>query len=143
MHSKNRVSRNAMMQKRINRQEGWTFWSLAFTLGVIVFFAYIGMQLVPVYQQNEAVKSAMEVSLEGERLVSVTRPIVEKKIYGQLYVDGYHNSIDLKDKDTLIVKRSQKELILNTKNQREIPLYFNLSIVAKFDNVLTKDLVQK
>lgn len=119
--------------RRINTQRGWTFWSLTFVMLVILFFTYVGMQLVPVYAANENVKNAMRQSLEDADLRRVTRAEIIRKMDAQLYLDGSHKLLNYKT--DLKVRRSQRKFIVETKYRREIPLFYNLSIVASFDNI--------
>lgn len=124
--------------KSIKSQKGWTFWSLLFTLGVILFVAYIAMQLVPVYTNNSSVTSAMNQTLDEVDLYKATRRGIIIKMRDQLYVDG--NDDLLNYKTDLKVKRSKTDFVLSTTYDREIPLFFNISMLVKFDNVVERDL---
>ncbi len=123
---------------KIKSQSGWTFWSMLFVLGVLLFFSYVGFQLVPVYAANENVMNAMERSLDDADLRTINRSAIVRKMDAQLYLDGSHQLINYRN--DLKVKRSRKVLILEAKYQREIPLFFNLSILAKFDNKIEREL---
>lgn len=122
----------------IKRQEGWTFWSLLFTLSVVVFFAYVGMQLVPVYSANENIVNAMARSVDDVDLLKVNRTTVVRNLDAQLYLDGSHNLLDYKT--DLVVKRNRQVLTIETHYQREIPMFFNIYMLVKFDNVLEREL---
>jgi len=124
--------------KNIKQQDGWTFWSLSFVMSVIMFFTYIGMQLVPIYAANENVKNAMNRSLDGEKLIKLNRVTIIRKMQAQLYLDGSHKLLNYKT--DLKVKRSRKLFIIETHYRREIPLFFNLSLMATFDNVEERNL---
>lgn len=124
--------------KHINRQKGWTFWSLLFVMCVILFFAYVGMQLVPVYSANENVRNAMVRSIDDTDLRKVNRAYIIRKLDAQLYLDGSHELLDYKT--DLKVKRSRKKLIVQTAYNREIPLFFNIFILVKFDNLEEREL---
>lgn len=121
-----------------NRQTGWTIWSLMFVMGVILFFSYIGMQLVPVYSANNNVINAMKRSLDEVDLTKVNRSQIIRKMNAQLYLDGSHELLNYKT--DLKVRRSRKQLIVETHYRREIPLFYNISIVASFDNVEERSL---
>ena len=127
-------------QRNIQRQQGWTFWTLLFTLSVLMFFAYIGMQLVPVYSANENIKNAMERSVEDVDLSKVNRSVIVRKLNDQLYLDGSHKLLDYKT--DLVVRRTRQIFTVETHYQREIPLFFNIYMLVKFDNVIEKDLSQ-
>lgn len=123
---------------KIKSQSGWTFWSMLFVMGVLLFFSYVGFQLVPVYAANENVMNAMERSLDDADLRTINRSAIVRKMEAQLYLDGSHQLINYRN--DLKVKRSRKMLILEAKYQREIPLFFNLSMLAKFDNKIEREL---
>ncbi|MFT5573298.1 MAG: hypothetical protein ACI9FR_002232, partial [Cryomorphaceae bacterium] len=41
------------------------------------------------------------------------------------------------------VLRSTKQFVVETHYNREIPLFYNLSLKAKFDNVVERDLAER
>ena len=126
--------------QQIKTQQGWTFWSLLFVMSVILFFSYVGMQLVPVYAANDNVKNAMVRSLEDSDLRKINRSQIIRKMDAQLYLDGSHKLLNYKT--DLKVKRSRRQFILETQYEREIPLFYNLFVLVKFDNVETRNLSQ-
>ena len=132
------MNTNTKQQRFINRQGGWTFWSLLFTLAVIGFFAYIAMRLIPLYQTNANVVNAMNLSLDNENLNSLKRATVTRKITAQLYLDGTEEFLDYKT--DLIVKRDQRNVIVETHYERKVPLFYNISIALDFDNVVERPL---
>ncbi len=114
----------------ISRQAGWTFWSLAFTLGVLSFFAYIGMQLVPIYSTNSSVEKAMQQSLEGQNLKTVRRADILLKMSRQLLLDGSQQAVNFK-KD-LVMQRTRSLFILEVEYQRIVPVFGNISVLVTF-----------
>jgi len=131
---------NTKQQRIINRQGGWTFWSLLFTLGVLGFFAYVGMNLIPLYQTNSNVVNAMNLSLDNENLAQIQRATVVRKMKSQLYLDGTTDFLDYKT--DLIVKRDKRNLVVEVHYERKVPLFYNISIVTNFDNVIERGLSQ-
>ena len=127
-------------QRIISRQQGWTFWSLLFVMTVVLFFSYVGMQLVPIYASNENVKKAMTQSMDGVDLRAVNRAYIIRKMDAQLYLDGSHKLLNYKT--DLKIKRSREEITVETIYQREVPLFFNLFLVVKFNNAETRNLGQ-
>ena len=123
----------------VSRQDGWTMWSMMITIGLIVLFAYIGLKLFPLYTGNSAVKNAMERSIEDISPNEISRAKIIKKIRDQLYLDGSVDGL-LDFKKDLKVTRSQRELTLKINYERRIELFFNLSIVATFENEAKSDL---
>lgn len=120
----------------IDGQRGWTFWSLTSVMAVVLLFSYIGLQLVPVYMANNNIKNAMARSIDGPDVNKINRSLIIRKMKDQLYLDGNHKI--LKYTTDLKVKRSRSELIVETHYIREVPLFFNVSLLVKFDNVATR-----
>jgi len=118
----------------IKRQGGWTFWSLTFTLGTLGFFAYIGMQLVPIYTVNGNIENAMQISIDGVNLRSVGRAEIIKKMDKQLYLDGSHKLLNYKE--DLVIKRSSSLFTLQINYERRVPIVGNLSIIADFNPIV-------
>lgn len=116
--------------KTINKQGGWTFWGLAFTLSVLGFFSYIGMQLVPLHMNNNNIVNAMTQSVDDQDLRRITRGEIVKKINRQLYLDESHRGLDLKK--TLKVSRSRSQFIVEMIYDREIPIFLDHFVVVKF-----------
>jgi len=121
----------------ISRQGGWTFWSLTFTLSVISFFSYIGMQLVPIYSSNANIENAMERSVEGANLKTVGRAQIIKKMNQQLYLDGSHKLLNYKE--DLKIKRSRSKFTLQVAYERKVPILSNINLVVSFDPMLECD----
>lgn len=124
--------------KSYQRQAGWTFWSLALAIVFAFFFAYLGLQLTTIYAANGNVKNAMDVALQNADLGRVTRAQIERDMQNQLSLDGSHDVLDFKT--DLIVSRTQKQLIIETNYKREVPLFLNLSLVARFNNKADRSL---
>ena len=120
------------------KQGGWTFWSLAFVMSVLLFFAYVGMRLVPVYAVNENIKNAMEVALQNVDLKRTSRAELIRRMDDQLYLDGSHKVLNYKT--DLKLSRSKREFIVETKYSSEVPLFLNLSLLARFHNTSKRAL---
>lgn len=134
--NKTKFSSNSF--KKIEQQKGWTLWSLIFVIGVLILFTYVGFQLVPVYTTNGNITKAMQLSLDNVSSGKVSRAAIIKTIDAQLYLDGTHELLDYKT--DLDVKRTQRELVVQVNYERRVELFYNLSIVATFNNEVKKDL---
>jgi len=122
----------------ISRQKGWTFWSLMFVLGIIVLFSYIGLQLFPVYTANNNVKSAMKLAVDNIESSSFKNSEIVRTMKDKLYLDGSHELIDYNE--DLVIKRDNGELLVKVTYERRVHLFFNLSLVANFENEERRDL---
>jgi len=121
----------------MTRQGGWTFWSLGFTLLVFGFFAYVFMQLVPVYATNANIEKAMQGSVEGVDIRKVRRNDISFAISKQLALDGTQAAVDLRK--GLVVKRTRDMLTIDVAYEPTIHLFFNISILATFNPRLECD----
>ena len=90
------------------------------------------MQLVPIYSTNHNVQNAMNRSLLDVDPSTITRAYVIRKMQAQLYLDGSHKAFDYKK---LKVKRVGSKAIIEVKDQSEVPLLSNLSLLVRFENV--------
>jgi len=133
--------RTAKPLVNINHQGGWTFWSLTFTLGVLAFFSYIGMQLVPIYSTNGNIHNAMDVSLDDANLKTIGRAEIIRKMDKQLYLDGSHELLNYKE--DLDVKRSRSLLTLKVTYERKVPIAGNINLVVSFTPIVECDFSGK
>ena len=138
MNNSNKLNLNATGFRTVHRQRGWTFWSFLFVISVVLFFSYIGMQLVPIYSANNNVRNAMARSLDNTDLNQISRAYIIRKMDAQLYLDGSHKLLDYKT--DLKIKKSRKQIFVETNYRREIPLFFNITLVVSFDNVEQRNL---
>ncbi len=132
-----RINRSRPMQN-IRQQQGWTFWSLTFVLGVVVFFSYCIFQLIPIYSANGNVVNAMELSVQELDLRRVSRREIIRKIDNQLYLDGSHKLLNYKD--DIIIKRDKNTLTVQADYERLVPLFFNLGIKVDFTPMVECEL---
>ena len=127
-------------QKHISsyqRQSGWTMWSLMFVLGVLMLFAYIGFQLVPVYTTNESVKKAMRLAIDNTGS-NITRGNIIRLMNSKLVIDGADELLDYKK--AVDLKRTQRDLIMTVNYEQRVELFYNLSLVATFNNEVKREL---
>ena len=124
------VGNSVMQFKNIDRQGGWTFWSLTATLAVIMFFAYCIIQLIPVYSANGNIVNSMERSVKDRDLNRITRRDIIRKIDDQLYLDGSHELLNYKE--DIAISRTRDKLVVQANYDRKVPLFFNLQILVEF-----------
>ena len=135
----NNIQKNrSQISLNIKKQQGWTMWGLIFTASFVAFSGYIGLQLFPVYTTNNSVKNSMQLAIESLDKSKVTKASVKRLIDNQLYLDGAHDLLDYNN--DLEIKRSQRELIIQVNYERKVDLFFNLSLVATFENEVKRDL---
>lgn len=124
--------------KNAQKQGGWTMWGLIIVLGLIIFFGYIIMKLVPVYSQHSNLKNAVEVSFDDSgNLKTMQRSAFIRSLRKQLYIDGSHKAVDYKNDVTF--KRGRKGVTVNLDYDRKVPLFYNISLAVDFNESMTRD----
>lgn len=99
-------------------------------------FAVMGIQLLPVYIQNHAVKKiASEVVSDAELAESPKRKVMAKVT--ELFNRNDINSLDAKEVVT-VGRDKVGELMLIVKYEERRKLLYNLEIVAAFDDEITE-----
>ena len=117
---------------KIKSQSGFTFWSLLFTGGVVVFFVYIGVLLVPVYTTDKAVGSALKNAVEGVPLPELRKRILANKIKQKLNIDSIYNGPDIDE--SIEIKKTKGGTVVTIKYRKDIPLFYNIGMHLDFDH---------
>lgn len=128
------MKKSKIQMNNIKKQAGWTLWSMLFTMFVIGFFTYIGMNLVPVYSNNSNIKNAMKISVRDVDIRKVTKSQISIGMQKQLLLDGSLNGIDLRKK--LKITRNNNNMTLSVEYERTVPLFADISILVNFHPVL-------
>jgi hypothetical protein len=115
----------------INRQKGNGLKGMIITLGVIVFAAYLMMNLLPVYTNHSSVMNAVNSGLDQSNLRTITRRALIQNMNQQLLMDGVYDLVDW-DK-ALIVERTRQNVTVNLNYQRVVPLFNKISLLVSFD----------
>lgn len=123
--------------KQIKQQQGWTMWSILFVVTVVLFSAYVAMQLVPIYSTNTSVKNAMMASLDGKNISKLSRKGIIADMTKRLYIDGNHELIDYKNE--LSIKKEKGLVVMQINYDREVPLFGNLVLIARFNPAVECD----
>ena len=127
---------NKFLGASYKRQKGITMWSFAFVVGVIGLFFYIGINLVPVYSENVAMKDALEASLKNVGRAEVRKKKIIETVDKRLYIDGYYDVPDLNEVLKVEKKRTGTKVTLEYK--KEVPLFYNIGIYLDFKHVIEK-----
>lgn len=118
------------------RQRGLTLIGFVIVLAVVGFFAYIGMQLFPVYGEYYSVVSAMK-GVQSEPGVATMSPERIKDLLFRRFYISYVESVKPEN-----VRVSRKEgYTLTVKYEVRRPLIYNIDFVASFDK--TVDLTRQ
>ena len=123
----------------LNKQQGWTMWGLIVALGLVIFFVYIGMKLVPIYNQNMSVKNAMETAFTRvESLRTLKKAKYVSFVQRQLYLDEAHR--DIAFQDLIDFRRDKRNIVVTLDYSQVVPLFFNISLKVDFNESITEPI---
>ena len=118
------------------RQTGLTFisWLVIFAVGG--FFVLLGMKLVPIYLENQSVKSVVQ-SLNNDPLVRKTDARgVYKLINKRLKINSVYDF----PKEFIKIKKSRNQLLVDVTYDRVEPIVGNVSVMVSFSEKLSVEL---
>ena len=110
-------------------QGGMTLIGFVIVLGVIGFFAYIAMRLVPMYSEYYAVKQALK-GLEAEPGIANRDPAkIQDLFFRRLYI-SYAENVKPANVE---IERIESGWEMHVVYEVRKPLIGNLDVVGKFD----------
>ena len=110
-------------------QGGMTLIGFVIVLGVIGFFAYIAMRLVPMYSEYYAVKSALK-GLQAEPGIANRDPAkIQDLFFRRLYI-SYAENVKPANVE---IERIESGWEMHVVYEVRKPLVGNLDVVGKFD----------
>ena len=121
----------------IRKNNGLTLLGFLIVLAVVMFFAYAGMRLVPLYIEYNALLNAMQ-TLQNDPSAKSKSPIqIKQQIEDSLWVS--YSTENIKREHMRISKTSQGVKVRVAYEVRR-PFLGNVDLVAKFDHsvVLSK-----
>jgi len=123
-------NRNAHM--KIRKQQGLSIIGFLLVLGLVVFFVFMGMRIVPIYLEYYAVVSAMDgiAAEQGSSKLSLYQ--VRLRMYNRLYVS--FADANIKDNNMQLVRRNGLQFRVAYEVRK--PLIGNLDVVATFDRTV-------
>lgn len=114
---------------KIQKQGGLTLIGFVIVLSMVIFVAFIGMRIGPIYMEYGSVVSAMN-GVASERGSANLSPFdIRVKIHNRLYVSNTNYSIS--DKNIKITRGNGVHLRIAYEVRK--PVIGNLDVVAKFD----------
>ena len=122
----------------MNRQGGWTIWSILSVALLILFFTLLFMKLFPPYFDNMKIQEALETVAEDPRVTSLTRRQIIRELDDILYIDYAHEAVDLKS--SLVVQKTKTSMIMSIDYEVVVPLAYNISALLAFSNRVEKPL---
>jgi DNA-dependent RNA polymerase auxiliary subunit epsilon len=117
-------------------QRGMTLLGFLMVLGVVGFFAFIGMKLFPVYSEYYSVVQSMK-GIQMEPGVATMPPEKIRQLLDKRFNISYIDSVKPQD---ITIKR-EKGYNLRIAYEVRRPMVYNIDFVAKFDK--TVDLTRQ
>ncbi|MDW8479656.1 MAG: DUF4845 domain-containing protein [Xanthomonadales bacterium] len=114
------------------RARGITLIGFLVVLGVLGFFAYLAMRLVPIYLEFYTVSAAMD-KVKSEIGIQNANPIEARKAFMRYLEVDYVDSIQ---EQHVTVTRERGRLTLRVKYEIEKPFIDRIHLVGKFDRAV-------
>ncbi|MDJ0957546.1 MAG: DUF4845 domain-containing protein [Arenicellales bacterium] len=116
----------------MNKQKGWTIWTLLLTLGLIVFFSLLIMKLTPHYLDNRKIQTALDGMTSDTRIASMTRRQIVNELRNGLYIDYGKDIVNLDE--SLSINKEKGAVNLSVEYEVVVPLAWNISALLDFHN---------
>jgi hypothetical protein len=118
----------------LSKQKGITFMGFAILLGVVGFFAYAAMKLIPAYSEYYGVVKSMKQLQTEAGIESASIEAIRQKLNVQF---------DLQYVDEKNVPASSAQLITNNGQHslriaydRDLPFLYNVDLLVHFDKTV-------
>jgi len=118
------------MEMKIRKEKGLTLLGFLIVLGVVLFFAYAGMRIVPMYLEYHALGNALSKLEDDPAAKKMTPQKIKQSIQTSLWASYASNNI--KNEHIHISKKSGGVNVRVAYEIRE-PFIGNISIVGSFD----------
>ena len=117
----------------IRKNNGLTLLGFLIVLSVVLFFAYAGMRIVPMYLEYNSLINAMDLVKNDPNAARMSAPQIKKKIENSLWVS--YSSDNIKKEHMKIFKNSNG---VNLRVAYEVrkPFLGNIDIIGKFDRTV-------
>lgn len=111
------------------KQEGMSLVGFLIVLSMVVFFAYLGIRITPIYIEFYSVKQAMKGVAEEPGSARSSPFDIKQKMMNRLYVS--YTDGNVKREDIRIVRSNG--VWLEVKYDVRKPVMGNLDVIASFD----------
>ncbi len=117
---------------KVRKQKGLSLIGFILVLSLVIFTAYIGMRIIPIYLEYYSVVSAMDGVAKERGSADWTLFDTRVSVLNRLYVS--QNAENVKEKDITVVRRNGVQLRIAYEVRK--PLIGNLDVVATFDRMV-------
>ena len=109
-------------------QRGITLLGFIIVLGLIGFFAYVGMKLFPMYSEYYSVKAALKGLASDPGTASADPAKIQDLFFRRLYI-SYSDNVK---PEHVKIRRADNGYQMDVQYEVRRPLVFNLDVVGKF-----------
>lgn len=109
-------------------QRGITLLGFIIVLGLIGFFAYVGMKLFPMYSEYYSVKSALKGMASDPDTAAADPARIQELFFRRMMID-YTSNVK---PEHLKISRADNGWLMDVQYEVRRPLLFNLDVVGKF-----------
>jgi hypothetical protein len=129
------MRRTIMRSNLAKRQQGMTFISWLLVLGIVGFFAMIGLTMVPVYLEHYSIKHVL-MSFEQEHDLSKKSPSeIRALMKKRLKINGVY---EFDVRNNLKIKRLKAGTEVRVQYEVRKPVVGNVDLVMSFDDSITR-----
>lgn len=112
------------------RQQGLSFWGYLLVVGLVVFFALVGVKLFPLYYDDFKVSAALKSLQQEPSAASSTDTQLREMLLKRLDIDNVKHIT----KDDIEIQRQGDKFVVSIDYEARENLFGNLDVVAVFQN---------
>lgn len=116
-----------------HNQRGMSIFNLMYILITLAIFGYIGLKLFPAYTENIKIERAIKAVVAQADSAKKPSDKVVADIVKRLDIDSVTLITERNWKQYLTMERKRAGLVITVDYAAEVPLFFNLSLIAKFN----------
>ena len=109
-------------------QRGMTLIGFVIVLGLVGFFAYIAMKLVPMYSEFYSVKAALKGLAEEQGIANEDPAKIQDLFFRRLYI-SYSENVK---PEHVKIKRIDNGWQMDVDYEVRKPMIYNLDVIGKF-----------
>ena len=117
----------------IRKNNGLTLLGFLIVLSVVLFFAYAGMRIVPMYLEYNALVNAMDMLKNEPGASSMSPTQIKKRVKNSLWVSYASDNIS---ESNMRISKTSAGVNLRVAYEVRKPFLGNIDIIGKFDRTV-------
>jgi hypothetical protein len=117
---------------KVHKQQGMTIIGFILVLGLVVFTAYLGIRIAPIYLEYYSVVNAMNGVAAEKGSAQLSPYDIRARMMNRLYVSYSDANVELED--IKVIRRDGKKLRVAYEVRK--PVIGNLDVIASFDKMV-------